>query len=57
MGTPDAMRESDGIPNGKASTEQAYDSERWNQQHADFLGEYRHLIERDGIALEQYRSF
>lgn len=29
----------------------------WNKQHALFLAEYRELIEREGPALEELRTF
>ena len=31
--------------------------QQWNEQHAAFLGEYTKLIEKEGVALEEFRSF
>jgi antitoxin CcdA len=32
-------------------------AERWNQQNAAFLDEYSKLIEKNGVALEDFRTF
>lgn len=31
--------------------------EGWNEEHAAFLAEYASIIERDGVALEEFRTF
>ena len=31
--------------------------QQWNEQHAAFLDEYTKLIEKEGIALEEFRTF
>ena len=31
--------------------------QQWNERHAAFLDEYSKLIEKEGIALEEFRTF
>ncbi len=31
--------------------------QKWNEQHAAFLADYGKLIEKEGVALEDFRTF
>ena len=31
--------------------------QQWNDQHAAFLDEYTKLIEKEGVALDEFRTF
>ena len=30
---------------------------QWNEQHADFLAAYNNLVETEGVALQEWRTF
>jgi len=46
--SPDVIRE---------AKEVGIRDEQWNEQNASFLAEYSKLIEKDGLALEENRTF
>ncbi|TFW16867.1 type II toxin-antitoxin system CcdA family antitoxin [Duganella callida] len=36
---------------------QSRKEQQWNEEHADFLAAYNQRVEKEGVALEEWRSF
>ncbi|MES2261045.1 MAG: type II toxin-antitoxin system CcdA family antitoxin [Pseudomonadota bacterium] len=36
---------------------QARKEQQWNEQHASFIAAYNNLVEKEGVALQEWRAF